>query len=168
MTAVRDKASLQEIEITIAEAGFSAAHPESHHYTSFDGLAGIYQSNTMRATHFRNLNLFREPLTVALEKQFEELLRAKQKRERHILLNIFRAGGIKAVSANLANGLVNSLYRVTFEGGASFEFCDTFIASFCAHSDQLYESENGLLSQWRGREKCGLWQCLAYKSCSMK
>jgi hypothetical protein len=148
--------SIEAIEVTIAEAGFATAHPELHHYTSFEGLAGIYQSNTIRATHFTNLNdsteviLFREPLTVELEKRFDALIRERQKQDRRVLFKVFRAGGIKFVSANLAKGLANSLYQVTFEGGASFEFCDTYIASYCSHSDQPYECENGLLSQWRG------------------
>jgi Protein of unknown function (DUF2971) len=148
--------SIEEIEVTIAEASFATTHPELHHYTSFDGLAGIYQSNTIRATHFTKLNdsteviLFREPLTPELEKRFDALIRAKQKQDRRVLFQVFRAGGIKYVSTNLAKGLASSLYQVTFEGGASFEFCDTYISSYCAHSDQPYESLNGLLSQWRG------------------
>jgi hypothetical protein len=141
---------------SVADVGFAATHLELHHYTSSEGLAGIYQSNTIRATHFSELNdateivLFREPLTVELENRFEHLLLEKQKQDRRILSWVSQAGGIKSVSSNLAKGLANSLYQVTFEGGASYEFCDTFIGSFCAHSDQPYESKNGLLSQWRG------------------
>ncbi len=148
--------SIEAIEVTIAVAGFATAHPELHHYTSFEGLAGIYQSNTLRATHFTNLNdsteviLFREPLTAELEKRFEVLIRARQKQDRRVVFQIFKAGGIKAVSTGLAKGLASRLYQVTFEGGASFKFCDTYIASCCAHTDQSYEFENGLLSQWRG------------------
>lgn len=151
-----DEKIIDELEITIAEAGFVTAHPELHHYTSFEGLAGIYQSNTMRATHFTNLNdsteviLFREPLTAELIKRFSALIRERQKRDRGVLLRVFKAGGVEYVSTNLAKGLANSLYQVTFEGGTSYEFCETYIASYCAHSDQPYESENGLLSQWRG------------------
>jgi hypothetical protein len=51
------------------------------------------------------------------------------------------------VANTKANELVDIMYRVTFDNLS----CEPFIASFCSHvDDQVYEQENGLLSQWRG------------------
>jgi hypothetical protein len=43
-----------------AVSGLAAAHPELHHYTTFAGLKGIVESNTLWATHFLDLNDSRE------------------------------------------------------------------------------------------------------------
>jgi hypothetical protein len=45
-----------QIKTTVAPAGFHLRHPELHHYTSLAGAEGIFQSNTLWATHFQSLN----------------------------------------------------------------------------------------------------------------
>jgi hypothetical protein len=41
---------------------FIATHPELHHYTTFQGLKGIVETNTIWATHYCDLNDLKHPL----------------------------------------------------------------------------------------------------------
>jgi hypothetical protein len=48
--------SVKAVDLEISSVEFQAAHPELHHYTNAGGLEGIIKSNTIRATHFCDLN----------------------------------------------------------------------------------------------------------------
>jgi len=107
--------------------------------------------------HFRTLNdsseieLLREPLIEVVESRFRKILRHLKRDSFRLQRTVTKFGGLSTVASDAARGLVNSVYKVTFEAGGSVPFGDPFIASFCTHSgDQQYERENGLLSQWRG------------------
>jgi hypothetical protein len=144
-----------ETELTIADKEFPSIHPELHHYTTFAGLEGIVRSNTIWASHFSDLNdateiiLFREPLVRALTASFEDVIKIRQ--NAFVRQAIQANGGIAEFAERVAKDLVEGLYKVTFQNDASFSFAEPFIASFCSHvTDQPYEQEHGLLSQWRG------------------
>jgi hypothetical protein len=146
-----------EIELTIADKNFLASHPELHHYTTLPGLEGITRTNSIWASHFSDLNdrtevtLFREPLLRAVTESFTDVIRTKQPESAYIQQAITANGGIDKFSERVAKDFVEGLYKVTFENTGSFSFAEPFIASFCSHAtDQIYEREHGLLSQWRG------------------
>ena len=40
----------------IAHPDFPRVHPELHHYTTYDGLKGIFETRTLWATHYSHLN----------------------------------------------------------------------------------------------------------------
>jgi hypothetical protein len=84
-----------------AGSGLAAAHPELHHYTTFAGLKGIAESNTLWATHFLDLNdsrevfLLEEPLTEVLSKLFIETLRTRQRDSLRLRQIISKRGGLR-------------------------------------------------------------------------
>ena len=71
--------------LSVADPAFAHSYPELHHYTSYAGLSGILESQTIWATHFFHLNdssevsLLRNPLTEAVKRR---LLRAFIDRQR--------------------------------------------------------------------------------------
>jgi len=137
-------------------------HPELHHYTTGGGLAGILASNTLWATHFSDLNdssevkLIQAPLKEALTARCKRLVIEHQPRNLAHMNNVRKLGGPEKVADNLAQGLVNALYQVTFESDEEKRFGAPFITSFCSHAaDQPYERGHGLLSQWRGYGRDG-------------
>jgi len=132
----------------IASTEFMMSHPELHHYTDLRGLEGIVRTNTLWATHFRDLNdreeviHFKEPLKTALSEMLSRRDISPSQRD-----TLDRFGGISRIAADL----VENLYRNTFEGSAGYSSAQPFIVSFCTHADdRAYEREHGLLSQWRG------------------
>lgn len=66
--------------LKISSVAFQAAHPELHHYTNAAGLKGIVSTNTIWATHFRDLNdstevtHLRQSFADALALRYEELI----------------------------------------------------------------------------------------------
>jgi len=138
-------------------AGFSKTHLELHHYTSFNGLRGIVQSDTLWASHYSELNdttevtHLREPFGRAAARRFLQTLSEKQRHSPRIRRAIRKSGGLEKSADDLARDLMNSTYKVTFEDHDEFSFGEPYIASFCSHAgDQPYEQNHGLLSQWRG------------------
>jgi hypothetical protein len=131
---------------------FIAAHPELHHYTTFQGLKGIVETNTIWATHYRDLNDSTE--VVHLKELLVEALMHRFKKIFHDMYNRQERRGLKAKGGgpkHFARFLTDSLYGATFGDGASTSYIDAFITSFCTHADDKpYDRENGLLSQWRG------------------
>jgi hypothetical protein len=145
----------QQDDLTIAEAKLLAEHPELHHYTKYDGLKGIIETNALRATHYQKLNdtmeihLLRQPLSEALGLRFADVL-CRRRSEPEIAHAIEETGGLEVAARIAAEGLVNSFYQVSFERRDTFSFAEPYITSFCTHANWPYERENGLLSQWRG------------------
>jgi hypothetical protein len=161
----------QQVDLTIADATLLAEHPELHHYTKYAGLKGIIESNALRATHYRKLNdtmeinLLRQPLANALGLRFADVLR-RRRSEREIAQAIEETGGLEVAAQLAADGLVNSLYQVSFERKDSFSFAEPYVTSFCTHADWPYERENGLLSQWRGYGGAGGY-CLVFDTAKL-
>jgi hypothetical protein len=155
--------------LTIADRCLLTEHPELHHYTTYGGLTGIYRTNTLWATHFLYLNDATEvihlqtPLLEAVVVRFIQILNERNRISKsgsnfdvQLAASLAQPGGLEIVARAAATDIVQGLYKVTFKNEEAFSFAEPFIASFCSHSsDQAYERENGLLSQWRGYGRDG-------------
>lgn len=122
--------------------------PELWHYTTLEGLKGIYETQVLWATDCRDLN------------DTSELTRFRRVAERfaseHVKLisPVYRESSIgnhrTSLDQEIAQGsaqLLDIFDRVTFgKTGVGFPY----VCSFCYHPAKSYEAENGLLSQWRG------------------
>lgn len=147
-------------EVTIVGGELAPEHPELHHYTGRAGLEGIAAENVIRATHFSDLNDSTEVMHLKsrLRPELVASLRAilTRRRRRSALLDreLGRYGGIVKCANELAADLLSSFYRSAFLENNDDPLSDTagtaYIASFCTHTHEPYERENGLLSQWRG------------------
>jgi hypothetical protein len=111
------------------------------------------------------INLLRQPLAEALGLCFADLLRRRCS-EREIAQAIEQTGGLEIAPQLAAEGLVNSLYQVSFDRRDSFRFAEPYVTSFCTHADWPYERENGLLSQWRGYGGAGGY-CLVFDTAKL-
>jgi hypothetical protein len=143
--------------VTFDNANLPVEHPELHHYTTEQGLKGIFSTKSIWATHFSDLNdasevkFLEKLLAGSLSDRFASLMVKRQTQNSNILSQVQKLGGADKVGQHLAERLVRIMYEITFEGADAREFGSPFISSFCSHSgDQRYEQENGLLSQWRG------------------
>lgn len=133
------------------------AHKQLYHYTNFEGLKGILESQTLWATHFRHLNDSSEieamrPLLE--EKVFEivnTIVRKKAKDSFKYKNSLEKKGGITQISRKQARDYTDIFYERSFLGSpGKAPLIEPFILSFCAHSDRdEYVKKNGLLSQWR-------------------
>jgi hypothetical protein len=139
-----------ESETEMAAPGFAAEHPELHHYTNFNGLRGIVESNTLWATHFAHLNdesevmLLRQPMTEILTTRALEAVQLSGGANRHA-----RRAMISNVE-QITRNFIEAMFQTAFKATSIEPLAEPFVASFCFHpSRQAYERENGLLSQWR-------------------
>jgi Protein of unknown function (DUF2971) len=149
-----------EKDVTIVGANIVPEHPELHHYTTEAGLRGILDSNCIRATNYQDLNdssevtHLREHLRPVLVTRFREILRRRRSANGRLDRALKETGGLNLNAERLADDVVNSFYRTSFEPNNADPLADTagtpYIASFCTHSRDQYERDNGLLSQWRG------------------
>lgn len=147
---------VKAVDLEISSIAFQAAHPELHHYTNEDGLRGILSTNTIWATHFRDLNdttevtHLRQSFEKALAPRYDEIIA-----KRSLGVDSYQHEG---GSPRLAHDFVDSLYGETFDENRKLTSMAAFISSFCTHADEqpdgriydrAYERNNGLLSQWR-------------------
>lgn len=126
----------------------SEVYNKLYHYTSWDGLLGILQTQTLWATHYRFLNdyseivLFRDKLIEFILpyvlKEYKKLIELFPNVERVIDQN----GGLSRVIQHDTAAVVDATYRATGE--------EIYIASFCGEHKYRHININGLLSQWRG------------------
>jgi hypothetical protein len=102
-------------------------HPLLYHYTTFDGLLGIWTTKTLHATRYTGLNDSEE--TKALKSIISDAFEDKEDIDKYIQL----------------------MYKGIF-GDDINVFFNPYIVSFCSHTGEnnKYEQSNGLLSQWRG------------------
>jgi len=134
----------------IAAPDFVIRFPELHHYTDLNGLKGILSTNTLWATHFAHLNdraemrALREPMTTLL--QSGVITRVRQS-----MLNrqAWRAFSREVDIEREVSIFVRAFFGTAFERGPTERMAQSYITSFCTHVSGSYESENGLLSQWR-------------------
>lgn len=132
-------------------------HPELFHYTDFNGLSGILESQQLWATHYEHLNdttevnHMKEYLVEILAEIFGRAVGEIRKNSLALDLRIRRFGGLLSVVRHEARSFVESMYQVGFTGRPdAAPLSPPFICSFCSHaSDNPYEKEHGLLSQWR-------------------
>lgn len=129
-------------------ATVSEEYKKLYHYTTWDGLLGILQTQTLWATHGRFLNdyseivLFRDKLIDSVipivEKGYRELI----KKDKNIQGFIEQRGGLDQFVRKDAAVQVDAAYNATGE--------EIYIVSFCGEDKNSYVNSNGLLSQWRG------------------
>ena len=140
---------MKAVDIVIGSTELIAEHPELYHYTRRLAFEGILGSNTLWATHFRDLDDKKEIATLkplllrTVEGIFDEEVktrsRATRNRYRH------RGGGIPH-----AERFIASLYGATFDKNQPRFAVDAFTTSFTTHvADSDFERSNGLPSQWR-------------------
>lgn len=151
-------AGVLEHKLTVIGKAVMISHPELHHYTDEAGLRGIVGSNTLRATHFSDLNdsteitHLGEKLAPELISIFTDILRKRRVRS-HIEKAIVANGGLKKSASSLAEDLVRAFYDSAFEREGdeiSITASAPFVSSLCTHTLEPYSRNNGLLSQWRG------------------
>lgn len=154
-------------------------YPEVFHYTGAEGLQGIVTSQTLFATRYDHLNdrselsLLRDALPKLLEPTVKKFILERWHGSAAYKREIRKNGGVPKVSAEIAADLATIHFDTAFKGGEGVPAVTApFVTSFCGHVDS-YESEHGLLSQWRAYGKGGfsivfdtkkLWQlCLKEK-----
>ncbi|MFA4828531.1 MAG: DUF2971 domain-containing protein [Thermodesulfovibrionales bacterium] len=126
----------------------SDVYEKLYHYTTWDGLLGILQTQTLWATHYRFLNdyseivLFRDKLVSLILPYVREGYEKLVKQSPHIELKISQEGGLDQVIQHDAAVVVDTQYRATGD--------EIYILSFCGQHKNPHINSNGLLSQWRG------------------
>jgi hypothetical protein len=145
-----------------------------YHYTSEAGLRGIIESNSVWATAFEDLNDLTEireikgPLISELGVAFVPIVKEFRQRGFREDRIVSKQGGNIIAAKKIAVAWVDALYRVTFDKHDTTRLCECCVASFCSHeTDQRYEKENGLLSQWRGYGGSGGF-CLVFDTKKLK
>jgi len=126
----------------------SEEYRKLYHYTTWEGLLGILQTQTLWATHYRFLNdyselvLFRDKLIDSLVPIAKEKYRLLSEQSKDYQKFIDQMGGLVQVARDHAAEFVDGAYKAT---GNEF-----YITSFCEEGKNNYVNSNGLLSQWRG------------------
>ena len=137
--------------------------PELHHYTTYGGIRGILETNTLWATHFRATNdrtefrLLHDLLTNEVRNQLEPIFNKLAREDSWFREQASRvSGSIEQHLIDHTLGMVDSMYHFDIGDPASDLSSKSlddgaFITCFCAHNaDTDYVKRNGLLSQWRG------------------
>jgi hypothetical protein len=108
------------IDSRLATLEFIKSHPELHHYTTFEGLKGIFHSQSPWATHYTCLNdstevnLLRNPLAKTLAKHLREFVKRMQTKNSTARSMIEKEGGATALAIKEANIFTSILYKGTF------------------------------------------------------
>lgn len=124
-----------------------ARHQELMHYTSAAGLRGILTSKTLWASHTSFLNDSEEVIGF-FDRVLPDIL--KPSLERHVRDSAGVAAHIESAK-RLGFNLFDHWLKKINEGckDAELHVSDHYVASFCT-TDDVWVSQNGLLSQWRG------------------
>jgi hypothetical protein len=123
------------------------SYPQLWHYTTAHGLQGILTNQQLWATNIFYLNdgeeftgFFNRKLPHLLKEGFQEGIAEARKTEKRLSL-IDAADDLDAIEKS-SNDLLSALRAATLS-------LPVYIASFCCTPSEP-ESEDGLLSQWRG------------------
>jgi hypothetical protein len=163
---------LVELEFEIASPEWVRGHAELHHYTTFEGLRGIVESNTIWATHFAQLNdstevtLLQRPMNETLSARALSILQSSA--NRRMRRAVAKAAGVSEIE-DATQAFVGALFAAAFtsDGRIAEPLAEPYITSFCAHSaNQAYEINNGLLSQWRAYGGAGRY-CIVFDTASL-
>ena len=129
------------------------AYPQLWHYTTAQGLHGILTSQQLWATNIFYLN-DAEEFTGFFDRKLLHLLKegvqdgiAEARKTKKGVSAIEAEGGSLALEKNLPNELLTTLRAATLSLPA-------YVTSFC-YTPSEPDSEDGLLSQWRGYGKDG-------------
>lgn len=126
----------------------SEVYEKLFHYTTWDGLLGILQTQALWATHYKFLNdyseivLFRDKLISLILPYVREAYEKLIMQYPHIKQSINQKGGLGQVVQHDTEVVVDAQYRATGD--------EIYILSFCGQHKNPHVNINGLLSQWRG------------------
>jgi hypothetical protein len=137
-----------ETDLVVCRAELKRDHPELFHYTKRGGFEGILGTDTLRASHFADMNdkhevwLLKERLIPALAPRFEALAEGLDLYRRVMFMKGGRgAGG--------ARRMFEALYDASFAAVRRSSKIAAFMTSFSTHAaDGDFERANGLWSQW--------------------
>jgi hypothetical protein len=126
----------------------SEVYKNLYHYTTWEGLQGILETQTLWATHYKFLNdyseiiLFKDKLSSWIHPYVLEGYKNLIKHKPGVKKKINHTGGLRKVVQHDAKGLIESQYSALGD--------EIYILSFCGEPADLNIANNGLLSQWRG------------------
>lgn len=125
----------------------SEVYKKLYHYTTWEGLQGIIETQTLWATNYKFLNdyteivLFRDKLISLLHPQLRKAYEKLNKQSPHFEQIINNKGGLVQFAQHGAERVVNAQYS-----GIGNEI---YILSFCGQHENPKINNNGQLSQWR-------------------
>ena len=126
----------------------SEVYEKLYHYTTWDGLIGILQTQSLWATHYKFLNdyseivLFRDKLISLILPYVREAYEQLIKQSPQIEKSIKQKGGLGQVVQHDTEVVIDAQYRATGD--------EIYTLSFCGQHTTPQVNINGLLSQWRG------------------
>lgn len=126
----------------------SEVYEELYHYTTWEGLQRIIESQTLWATNYKFLNdyseiiLFKEKLIPLVYPYVLDGYKNLIRHRPEIKHRINREGGLQKVVQHDAKGLVDAQYEALGD--------EIYILSFSGQPEKASIAKNGLLSQWRG------------------
>ncbi len=133
----------------------SEEYKKLYHYTTWEGLLGILESQSLWATNYRFVNdyseivLFRDKLISLVHPYASETVKKIIQQFPHIKDMVNEKGGIEKVIRHEAKVLVDAQYS------ALEDVVEIYILSFCGQHSNRNINDNGLLSQWRGYGRGG-------------
>jgi hypothetical protein len=137
-----------ETDLTVCSDALKRDHPELFHYTKLGGFEGILTHDTLRASHFRDMEdkrevwLLKERLIPALAPRFDALAPELD------LLHRVRFNK-QGRGAGGAARMFEALYGASFAPVRRSSKIAAFMTSFSTHAaDGEFERVNGLWSQW--------------------
>ncbi|MEQ8321049.1 MAG: DUF2971 domain-containing protein [Rhodospirillales bacterium] len=137
-------------------------YSELQHYTDAKGLKGILESQTLFATHFRDLNdstelkLLPDRISKFIQPSIKKIIRDKTKDSFNLKRLLRKQGGLEKASTDIAKNFSTIRSQAAFSSiGNIPPMTSPFITSFCGYDDGTYEFAHGLLSQWRGYAQGG-------------
>lgn len=137
------------MKLTRDEEKFCDDHPVLYHYTNAQGLQGILDNHQLWATDIGYLNdsmertmFFEKRLPFLLPSPVRKALVALYQEHQAARDVIAEMGGLEPAIAQTARQFAQNIRDHTMQFGRPF------ITSFCTHTPE--DSEDGLLSQWRG------------------
>ena len=126
----------------------SEVYKHLYHYTTWEGLKNILQTQSLWATNYKFLNdyseiiLFRDKLIDFIlpvtQEGYEKLIAHKP----FVEGKIQEEGGLKRNVQRDTEALIDAQYRAIGS--------EIYILSFCGEPEKQSVADNGLLSQWRG------------------
>lgn len=132
----------------------SDKHKTLYHYTTMEGFRGIWQTQTIWAKHFGDLNDTSEVFHLKSQLLIAMVPKVKKVIQEHrgvLKASIRKAGGMGELAQLEAQHVVDAMFQPMFGGHEREPGFTPFITSFCSHhADHPYIQQNGLLSMWRG------------------
>jgi len=126
----------------------SEVYKKLYHYTTWEGLQGIIENQTLWATNYKFLNdyseiiFFKDKLISLIYPYVLDGFKELIKHRPDVKQKINRKGGLQKVVQHDAKGLVDAQYEALGD--------EIYILSFCGQAERTSIANNGLLSQWRG------------------